>query len=51
MLLYLYQRMKYPIQTEEKVIHDTLNCAPDRGPVYEEDMFKTQMSILQAFFK
>lgn len=25
------------IQTEEKIIHDTLNCAPDRGPVNEED--------------
>ena len=25
------------IQTDEKVIHDTLNCAPDRGPVYEEE--------------
>ena len=25
------------IQTEEKVIDDTLNCGPDRGPVYEED--------------
>ena len=25
------------IQTDEKVIHDTLNCAPGRGPVYEEE--------------
>lgn len=25
------------IQTEEKFINDTLNCAPDRGPVYEEE--------------
>ena len=25
------------IQREEKVIDDTLNCAPDRGSVYEEE--------------
>ena len=30
------QQLLY-IQTEEKIIHDTLNCAPDRGPVNEED--------------